>query len=151
MTIVQTEEAPARSSEEALVDYLSDRDAACPLCQYNLRGLTSSRCPECGRALQLTIGLVEPRIGAWLTAVVSMAGAASLGVLALVALVRHGVMADAVVFLIAFFYFIAAIPALLALIVLRRRYRRMPQAWQWTIALVAGSLTMLALATLASP
>ena len=25
-----------------------DRDVACPLCEYNLRGLTEPRCPECG-------------------------------------------------------------------------------------------------------
>ena len=149
MTTVPVEEDVARSSEAALVDYLRDRDATCPLCQYNLRGLTSNRCPECGQALQLTIGLVEPRVGAWVTAVVSMAGAASLGVLALVALVRHGITGDGMAFLVAFFYFIAAIPALLVLVVLRRRYRRMPQSRQWAIGVVAASLTILALAALA--
>ena len=147
---METEELVARSSEAAIVDYLRDRDAACPLCQYNLRGLTSSRCPECGRALQLTIGLVEPRMGAWIMAVVSMAGAAGLGVLALVALVRHGLMDAGLFFLIAFFYFIATIPVLVALVVLRRRYRRMRQSWQWTIGVVAASLTVVALAALAS-
>jgi hypothetical protein len=25
-----------------------DRDVPCPLCEYNLRGLTDPRCPECG-------------------------------------------------------------------------------------------------------
>ena len=52
------------------------------------------------------------------------------------------------VFLIAFFYFIATIPALFALVALRRRYRRMPQSWQWTIGVVAALLTILALAAL---
>ena len=150
MTSTETEEdAVAQSTEEALLDYLRDRDAACPLCRYNLRGLTSGRCPECGRALQLTIGLVEPRVGAWVTALISMAGAASLGVLALVALARHGLMADGFVVWVAFFYFIAAVPVLFALIVLRRRYQRMPQPWQWAVAGLAALLTILALAGLA--
>lgn len=29
--------------------YLKEHDAACPGCGYNLRGLKSQRCPECGR------------------------------------------------------------------------------------------------------
>src|SRR6476646_822679 len=28
------------------------RDIRCPLCEYNLRGLIESRCPECGRYFQ---------------------------------------------------------------------------------------------------
>src|SRR5436309_2556110 len=34
---------------QALIDFLRDRDVACPLCRYNLRGLTSARCRECAR------------------------------------------------------------------------------------------------------
>ncbi|GAB5497618.1 MAG: hypothetical protein Phyf2KO_26980 [Phycisphaerales bacterium] len=38
-----------------LAAYLADRDACCPGCGYNLRGLASSQCPECGFEL---VGLV---------------------------------------------------------------------------------------------
>ena len=36
------------SDETDLVRFLSVRDAACPRCQYNLRGLQGTACPECG-------------------------------------------------------------------------------------------------------
>lgn len=49
---------------EALRDYLRDRDAACPGCGYNLRGLDADSCPECGRRLRL--GLVRGgRASSW--------------------------------------------------------------------------------------
>jgi hypothetical protein len=35
--------------------YLADRDFICPDCSYNLRGLNSSVCPECGLAFRLTL------------------------------------------------------------------------------------------------
>ncbi|MEM0913736.1 MAG: hypothetical protein AAGB29_03515 [Planctomycetota bacterium] len=38
-------------SEHDVAAYLRDRDAACPRCGYNVRGLTQPRCPECGHAL----------------------------------------------------------------------------------------------------
>jgi hypothetical protein len=41
--------------------YLADRDIVCPGCAYNLRGLRSDRCPECGDQLELSLRLVEPR------------------------------------------------------------------------------------------
>lgn len=40
-----------------LREWLKDRDAACPECRYNLRGLTHPRCPECG--LQITHELLR--------------------------------------------------------------------------------------------
>ena len=53
-----TNEIPADSADEArlLAGFLSTRDVKCPLCGYNLRGLTSGRCPECGEALRLQVG-----------------------------------------------------------------------------------------------
>ena len=33
--------------------YLADRDLPCPKCKYNLKGIASARCPECGE--QLTV------------------------------------------------------------------------------------------------
>ena len=64
-----------------LIAYLRDRDAACPLCGYNLRGLTSSRCPECGRRVRLTIGMVQPYLMAWVTSVVPSCANAGSGLI----------------------------------------------------------------------
>src|SRR6185369_10322700 len=74
----------ARADETALLDFLRDRDVACPLCHYNLRALTSPRCPECGRELRLTIGLVEPRQGAWLTGQIALTAPAGIGLMIII-------------------------------------------------------------------
>ena len=66
---------------QALVEFLRDRDISCPLCRYNLRGLLSPRCPECGRDLELRVGLSEPRQGAWLSAQIATTAAAGIGLM----------------------------------------------------------------------
>ncbi len=38
---------------EELRAFLAGRDAACPRCGYNLRGLVGAECPECGLGLSL--------------------------------------------------------------------------------------------------
>src|SRR5688572_29569077 len=50
--------------------FLADRDTPCPLCGYNLRMLAGDRCPECGNELRLQVGLVEPRMGWYIAALV---------------------------------------------------------------------------------
>jgi predicted amidophosphoribosyltransferase len=40
---------------ELLRAYLADHDHPCPRCGYNLRGLASPVCPECGTGLSLRI------------------------------------------------------------------------------------------------
>jgi hypothetical protein len=42
-----------------ILDYLAEHDAPCPNCTYNLRGMTTPRCPECGHEPDITI--VPPR------------------------------------------------------------------------------------------
>jgi len=51
--------------DKLLFEYVRDRDAACPLCGYNLRDLSTPTCPECREALSLTVGFRKPRFG-WL-------------------------------------------------------------------------------------
>jgi len=41
------------SEKDPLITYLATHDAPCPGCGYNLRGLSGSTCPECGRAIHL--------------------------------------------------------------------------------------------------
>src|SRR5258706_15900939 len=38
-----------------MVDEAVDRDVYCPHCAYNLRGVASSQCPECGQTVDRTI------------------------------------------------------------------------------------------------
>jgi hypothetical protein len=50
-----------------LEQFLSTHDVPCPGCGYNLRHLTSARCPECAQEIKLGVHLAEPRQG-WLIA-----------------------------------------------------------------------------------
>lgn len=61
---VQAPSPPSRA-QKLLLDFLSDNDAACPLCGYNLKALTRPTCPECKQDLVLAVGLMRLRLG-WL-------------------------------------------------------------------------------------
>ncbi len=56
-----------------LRSYLADRDEECPMCSYNLRGLTGPMCPECGEALRMRVSLCEPKLGLYLATVIGCA------------------------------------------------------------------------------
>lgn len=43
-----------------LKQYLADRDTPCPNCRYNLRGVTTGLCPECGRPIALSVHDISP-------------------------------------------------------------------------------------------
>ena len=136
------------TDELALVEFLRERDVECPLCGYNLRQLQRARCPECGRDLELRVGLAEPRQGAWLMAQVAVTGAGGIGLIALVSCTMHG-WPDARRFQwvmnLQFAYYLAAIPIAAALLWQRRRYLRMPRAWQWTSAWIAAIVTFVSI------
>lgn len=53
--------------------YLADRDAPCPVCGYNMRGLATSTCPECGRRIELRLRRRRPSLAkrfVWLNSIV---------------------------------------------------------------------------------
>src|SRR4051812_2658518 len=73
--------ADAGDAETAyLLNYLATHDAACPLCKYNLRGLTVPRCPECGREIRLAVGMKEPYLRALVTTLVALCISAGCGI-----------------------------------------------------------------------
>jgi len=67
-----------------LEQFLSERDAVCPGCSYNLRGLKSDRCPECGDGLVLSLQLVEPRQFPLIGGLVGLSAGFGLGFLLLI-------------------------------------------------------------------
>jgi hypothetical protein len=66
--------ATPRDSDDALRLHLSRRDVPCPACGYNLRGLTSGRCAECGAPLELHVGSARARLAWWTTPLAAVAG-----------------------------------------------------------------------------
>lgn len=64
------EVAATNRARVMLLEFLSEYDAPCPVCEYNLRALTKPICPECGHDLVLTVGTSRVRLG-WLLAAVA--------------------------------------------------------------------------------
>ncbi len=71
-------------TDPLLEQFLSAHDVVCPGCSYNLRGLKSDRCPECGDALELSLKLVEPRQAPLIAGLVGLSAGAGLGGLLLI-------------------------------------------------------------------
>lgn len=72
-----------------LTEYLSDRDCACPLCGYNLRGLHSSTCPECSLRLQLVLHRPN-RFPCWIAGLAGLASGLGFWVFLMVAfIIQH--------------------------------------------------------------
>ncbi len=65
--------APDELESQLLKSLLTARDIACPVCGYNLRASVSANCPECGAKLDLRIGSVDLKLGAWLVALIALA------------------------------------------------------------------------------
>lgn len=63
-------QAPPGRTQEMLLDFLREHDAACPLCGYNLKALTRPICPECGQELVLSVSAARLHLG-WLLAAVA--------------------------------------------------------------------------------
>ena len=140
---------------QALIEFLRERDMACPLCHYNLRGLMSPRCPECGRDLELRIGLSEPRQGAWLTAPIALTAMAGIGLMIAIVVcfqgwptgnLRQGLLN------VAFVMHLLMVPVAALLLIFRRRCMRLPMRVQWAgaalaMAVVVTGMVMLAIAS----
>lgn len=71
------------SEPDLLPAFLASQDVACPGCGYNLRGLREPRCPECGEAIALRVGLVDPRQGAGIAGLIALAAGAGMNALLL--------------------------------------------------------------------
>jgi hypothetical protein len=126
-----------------LLAWLRDRDVPCPLCAYNLRGLTSPRCPECGHELRLTVALTEPYLKAWLTMAVALLLPAGLGLLWIVIVPAHGLPGGPQEWLaVPILYQIACVPLASAAVVGRRRVQRWPRERQQLVAAVAVALAV---------
>jgi hypothetical protein len=128
---------PPTNDDRLLAAYLTDRDARCPICLYNLRGLTSPRCPECGHALRLTVGAVDPTSLAWITIVAVLWAAGGIGGVLIYFSIREGIpihMFWAWWQFACFYAIMACAPLALLALFLRRPFQKLPKKTQWRIA-----------------
>ena len=128
---------PLTPHEAYLIQWLADRDVECPSCRYNLRNLTTPRCPECGEPLQLTVSLAEPYFKAWIALMGALSGGAGVGLLVLISIARGEWWQQATRLHFAFFLFLAMIPAAALAAWKRHRLQRMSHQKQWLLAIVA--------------
>ena len=131
----------ARDDEHAFLWYVRDRDAACPLCGYNVRGLNTNRCPECGRELRLTLGLVEVNQAAWVTLVVVLCASGGFGLFCILMVLKQGWPwndQDRLLNLTFLFHMIVP-PFAVAAVLWRRRFLRLTRWAQWAVAGVVAT------------
>ncbi len=81
MPDAEVDKATSLSDTALLREFLDRNDADCPLCQYNLRGLTTDRCPECGRSIELTVRVTDGSFGRWVWCLAASCGLVPLGIL----------------------------------------------------------------------
>ena len=139
------------SEQEMLRLYLENRDVPCPACGYNIKQLQSSTCPECGRELKLSVGLVGLS-NLWITALVAAIVPAACGLpfhlLILIALGHGASLSDAtsepegVIFLMLVFYALCCTVFTILLIVMRQRFMRLNLRTQggFATALIIGGV-----------
>jgi hypothetical protein len=77
-------------SVDLLVRYVRDRDAQCPSCEYNLRGLREGVCPECGARLRLNVGQRWADPGSLVLVLVPSVLAGGVGLLTLLGIALNG-------------------------------------------------------------
>lgn len=68
-----TEGDPGERESELLKQLLALREIPCPVCGYNLRGIESDKCPECGAKLDLRVGSSDLKLGLWIAAILGVA------------------------------------------------------------------------------
>jgi hypothetical protein len=135
------------ADDAALREFLGSRDVPCPLCGYNLRGLTGTMCPECARELRLSVGLVEPRMGAWIAAVVMSAAGAGFSLLLIgyvlirIGFGRGGGLPPNFLTAVATGLFLQ-LPWTIGLVVQRRRFNRASTPVQLGLAVLSLVLTI---------
>jgi hypothetical protein len=131
--------------------FLADSDTPCPNCAYNLRTLTTDRCPECNEQLTLEARITNPRLGPLIAAAAGLltgagAAAAFFTVMGLYAIKRGGISGPAAAFVFTYYPVIVVVAeGSLSLLLLRGPgrtwFRRLQEPGRWLVILGAWGLT----------
>lgn len=129
-----------------LVEFLRERDADCPACRYNLRNLTSNRCPECGHRLALHVTAPDVRYGPLIGLIASLLAMTGVAFLFVIMCIVYGPpYRGFVAVVIGIVYGLAAVPAAIFLYRCRLRFLRLSPvtqlvaaaaSWMWHLALI---------------
>ncbi|MEM1212314.1 MAG: hypothetical protein AAGI68_08440 [Planctomycetota bacterium] len=135
---------PNASNHDWLQAFLDHHPSNCPSCNYDLKGLQSDRCPECGEPLVLAVHVEQPALAAFITTVIFLTPPALFGVFSLlfVAPNLNGLPLSAVPCLV-LSYFVLAVPALFILLAKRRAFLRLPTATQAWLAFIPISIDVI--------
>ena len=123
-----------------LLAFLRDHDAPCPICGYNLRGVTLSVCPECECPIELGVSSSSSYLGAWLLALLAFAMPLSfdliVGTMMLIGVIMSaGENAEGVFLLVSLVTLTLVSVGMLWVLVARKRdWLRMPRRRQWRMA-----------------
>lgn len=134
------ERLPRDPPREMLRAFLADHDAPCPVCGYNLRGVTLGVCPECESPIELGVSSSSSQQSAWLMALLVFAMPLSfdilIGVLMTVGVVMSaGENAEGVFLMVSLVTLsMVCIGMLWVLIARKRDWLCMPRRKQWSIA-----------------
>ena len=142
----EVEPGPAGDAapDPLLLEYVRDRDVACPVCGYNVRNLTTPRCPECGEQLALHLAPVEPKLGLWLAMLVPLLLGAGLGLLFIILWSFKGSPSRREMPVIV--SFILCVPLAAVAIATRRRFMRLGRGVRISLA-VWSAVLLVALMT----
>lgn len=132
---------------ELLFTFLASRDFPCPICRYNLRGLTTNRCPECSAPLELAVASPNLHLGPFVLTIVSFSLAAGfdlvvstmLGVMTLISanLAASATwIAPAIVFCILTVAGLTCLAGVIVLVRRRQRWNRLTLRKQWLISIL---------------
>lgn len=159
--------ASASTERDPLIELLADSDAECPRCGYRLRGVSERRCPECGGVFDFEALTTRGRrvAASWLIATLATCLCMAESFLKWQRLLIRGVIYYGGEYGVAYHNWTQLTPsymgwprfasmvastlfwltiplALAALVLLRRRFQRLPAWWRWAVA-VACVLLMI--------
>ena len=131
------------SNDELLQTFLAGNDVPCPMCAYNLRGLTEVRCPECGEPLSISVRPASYRYGALITALVIPAMGLGFSLFILIwALATRNMGFDAAV-IVLLLGSVTEAAIILVLVAVRRAFRRASLSVKGTVIMLATIVTVL--------
>jgi hypothetical protein len=139
-----TREQRDMTDGDILRAFLATHDANCPQCAYQLRGVESEKCPECGRTIELQVQPAAPRMAPWLFALIFTSIFGGFHWIMLIAfgvsgLLYYGslsvILSDSVLYLIGSIPYAITLPLLIAR---RRAFQRrtIRRQWVWSALLV---------------